>query len=209
MKINNEIINKLKDFSTPEICDAVKREINLDYNIKQLVGSNKIAGRAYTVDVPPNESLIVANALEDLTEGEVLVISGKGKLDSSYWGDYRSICAKFKKAEAVVIDGAMRDIEDCEKVGFPIFAKGICPKASNKNGEGELNTKVICGGVEINPGDIIFGDRNGVVCLKDSEILPAIKKAEEKQKNEEYTISKMYESGRVLPRIIKLNEKTL
>ena len=195
MKINKEIINKLKDFSTPEICDAVKREINLDYNIKQLVGSNKIAGRAYTVDVPPNESLIVANALEDLTEGDVLVISGKGKLDSSYWGDYRSICAKFKKAEAVVIDGAMRDIEDCEKVGFPIFAKGICPKASNKNGEGELNTK--------------FGDRNGVVCLKDSEILPAIKKAEEKQKNEEYTISKMYESGRVLPRIIKLNEKTL
>lgn len=207
MKINKEIINKLKEFSTPELCDAVKRKINLDHNIRQIVGSNKIAGRAYTVDVPPNESLIVANAIKDLEEGDVLIIAGKGKLDSSYWGDYRSICAKFKKAEAVVIDGAMRDIDDCEEVGFPIFAKGICPKASNKNETGELNKKVICGGVEINPGDIIFGDRNGVICLKDSEIMPAIEKAEEKRKIEEYTISKMYETGKVQLRLLKETEK--
>lgn len=82
MKINKEIINKLKEFSTPELCDAVKRKINLDHNIRQIVGSNKIAGRAYTVDVPPNESLIVANAIKDLEEGDVLIIAGKGKLDS-------------------------------------------------------------------------------------------------------------------------------
>lgn len=203
MKISKEIIDKLKEFSTPELCDAVERKINLDHDIKQLVGNKKIVGRAYTVDVPPNESLIVANALKNLTEGDVLVISGKGKIDSSYWGDYRSICAKFKKAEAVVIDGAIRDIEDCEEIGFPIFAKSICPKASNKEGTGKINIKVICGGIEIEPGDIIFGDRNGVICLKDSDVESAMEKAEEKRKNEEYTISKMFETGQVLPKILK------
>ena len=203
MKVSNEVLEKLKEFSSPELCDAVNRKINLDSSIKPIVGDRKIVGRAYTVDVPSDEGLIVTSAIENLSEGDVLVIAGKGNLESSYWGDHRSICAKFMKAEAVVIDGAMRDIDACEKVGFPIFAKGICPKTANKKGTGELNTSVDCGGLLIEPGDIIFGDRNGVLCLKDSDIESAIEKAEEKRKNEEYTIAKMFETGKVLPRIIK------
>ncbi|MBU5669160.1 RraA family protein [Peptoniphilus sp. MSJ-1] len=202
----NSLLQKLKDFSTPEICDAVSRKINLNPAIKQVVGNKKIVGKALTVDVPYGEGLIVTNAIEKIQKGDVIVISGKGNIETSYWGDHRSICAKFMKAEAVVIDGAMRDIDACEEVGFPIFARGITPRTANKTGEGSINVEINCGGINISPGDIIFCDRNGVIALKPDEIQDAIEKALDKRKNEEYTINKMFETGKVLPRIIKRNE---
>lgn len=204
--MSDKLLEKLKDFSTPEICDAVARRINLNPSIKQIVGDEKIVGRALTVDVPYGEGLIVTNAIEDIKEGDVIVISGKGNVETSYWGDHRSICAKFMKAEAVVIDGAMRDIDACTEVSFPIFARGITPRTANKSGEGSINVDIECGGINISPGDIIFADKNGVVALKYEEIEIAIEKAIEKRLNEEYTINKMFETGKVLPRIIKRNE---
>lgn len=202
----NSTLQKLKDFSTPEICDALSRKINLNPAIKQVVGNKKIVGKALTVDVPYGEGLIVTNAIEKIQEGDVIVISGKGNIETSYWGDHRSICAKFMKAEAVVIDGAMRDIDACEEVGFPIFARGITPRTANKTGEGSINLEINCGEINISPGDIIFADRNGVIALKPDEIENAIEKALDKRKNEEYTINKMFETGKVLPRIINRNE---
>lgn len=206
MRVDTETLEKIRQFSSPELCDAIDRDINLDSNIKFFVGNKTVVGRAYTVDVPSGEGLIVTKAIENLSKGDVLIIAGKGNTNLSYWGDHRSICAKFMKAEAVIIDGAMRDIDGCEEVGFPIFARGICPKTAKKNDVGNLNTRVLCWGILIEPGDIIFGDRNGVLCLKDSDVLSVIERAEEKRKNQEYTISEMFRTGKVLPRIIKRDQ---
>ena len=100
-----------------------------------------------------------------LKKGDVLVIAGKGRCDCSYWGDHRSICAAMMGAEAVVIDGAFRDAEGCEKTGFPVFAKGLTCRTAAKSGQGTIQSEVSCGGILVRSGDLIVGDRNGVVVI--------------------------------------------
>ena len=111
------------------------------------------------MDVPAGEGDLIADAILQLKEGDVLVIAGKGCCHCSYWGDFRSFCAKRTRAAGVVIDGAFRDVEECRGIGFPIFARAVtCPTAA-KNGTGQMNVPVDCGGVRVQPGDLIVGTK--------------------------------------------------
>lgn len=189
------MIERLLDFSTSELCDGAAFAKPMDYHIKPWVGEGRIAGRAVTVDVPLGEGDLVADAILQLKEGDVLVISGKGCCDYSYWGNFRSFCAKRTGAAAVVIDGAFRDVAECRKIGFPIFARGAtCPTAAKK-GTGTINTAVNCGGVCVHPGDFIIGDENGVCVLKPEEAEAAMEKARQKREREEAVIREMEETG--------------
>ena len=138
----------------------------------------------------------------EMKKGDVMVIAGKGYCNGSYWGDHRSICAAMKEAEGVVIDGAFRDLQGCREAGFPIFARAVTPGSAGKERLGELNVPVICGGVEVCPGDIIVGDCNGVLVLKPEEAEGAMERARKKIQAEERTIQRMKETGEILPRVI-------
>lgn len=202
MKDVREIVKALRGFSVPELCDGAGLYNTMDYLIKPMVTTKKIVGPAFTIKVPIGEGAIVASALEQVNEGEILVIAGHGNCASSYWGDHRSCCAKFQKAEGVVIDGAFRDIEECEKVGFPIYAKGVTPGTAGKSGAGALNVPVSCGGVVVEPGDIIVGDRNGVCVIKPENAEEIMEKAKRKIEAQEWTIAEMNRTGRIIPRVI-------
>ena len=206
MKYNEnkkEIIAKLRGFSTPELCDGMGAFRAMDYHIKPRAGREKIAGTAFTVDVPNGEGGIIADAILQLSEGDVLVVAGKGCCACSYWGDHRSICAKLMKAEAVVIDGAMRDIEGCEEADFPVFAAGITCGTAGKTGEGQIGVPVTCGGVTVNPGDFIVGDRNGGVVLRPEEAETGMENALDKRRRQEETIRIMRENGKVITKVLK------
>ena len=199
-----ELVEELRNYSVPELCDGMEGGLyhTMDYQIKPHVTQQKIVGPAFTVKVPVGEGAIVTNALEQVGEGEVIVIAGQGNLRSSYWGDHRSYCAKFQKAEGVVIDGAFRDIEGCEEVGFPVYAKGITPGTAGKSGAGALNVPVSCGGVIVNPGDIIVGDRNGVCVIRPEEVEEVIARTRRKIEAQAWTIAEMERTGKVMSRVI-------
>ncbi|OON93854.1 MAG: hypothetical protein ATN32_08630 [Candidatus Epulonipiscium fishelsonii] len=206
-EIDKVLIEKLRMFSTCELCDglgAYAENVVMDQEIKPMVTTKKIVGPAFTIEVPFGEGLIVTEAIDKVKEGEVLVIAGKGNLKSSYWGDHRSICAMMQKAEGVVIDGAFRDIDDCEEVGFPIYAKGIMPRTAGKSGMGELQVSVSCGGVVVNSGDIIVGDRNGVIVIPIEKVEAAILKAEAKIKAQQHTVNVMKQTNKVITKIINI-----
>lgn len=202
-----EIIEKLRNFSVPELCDGAGLYNTMDYHIKPMVTQRKIVGTALTVKVPVGEGAIVTNAIDQVKPGQVIVIAGHGNCQSSYWGDHRSFCASFQKAEGVVIDGAFRDIEGCEKVDFPIYARAITPGTAGKSGAGEINVPVSCGGVIVNPGDIIVGDRNGVCVIKPEEAEAVMEGALSKIKAQEFTIEEMKRRGIVIPRVIFNKDK--
>lgn len=159
----NQIITDLRNFSTPELCDGMDNPKVLPYEIMRKVTNHKIVGPAFTVEVPDGVSGIIPEAIAACKKGDVLVIAGKGNCSKSYWGDFRSFCAKSREIEGVVIDGAFRDIDGCENEGIPIFARAIVPRSAEKAAVGKLNVPIICGDVEIHPGDLIVGDENGVI----------------------------------------------
>lgn len=78
-----------------------------------------------------------------------------------------------------LVDGAMRDVGVLKNLDFPIYAKGVTPKGPYKDGPGEINVPVVCGGVLINPGDIIVGDEDGVVVISPEQAPEVLIKAKE------------------------------
>ncbi|WP_432626970.1 RraA family protein [Brotaphodocola sp.] len=196
-----ELVRHLREFTTPELCDGAGLYHSMDYQIKQRIGRKKIVGPAVTVDVPSGEGAIVADAILKLEPGSVLVVAGKGNCDCSYWGDHRSICADMMGAEGVVIDGAFRDLEDCERAGFPIYAKGLTCGTAAKSGAGAINVPVSCGGVCVNPGDLIIGDVNGVCVLRPDEAEAVMERAMKKRILQEKVIQEMRQTGVVNPKV--------
>lgn len=198
-----KLIEELRTFTVPELCDGMKLYHVMDSEIKPQVGRTHIVGTAVTVDVPVGEGGFIADAIPLLQPGDILVIAGKGNCSSSYWGDYRSICAKMLGAEGVVIDGAFRDVEGCEDVGFPIFAKGCTAGTALKSGVGAVNVPIACGNQVVMPGDLICADRNGVLVLRPEEAAEAMEKALDKRKRQEATIQEMRATGKVLTKVKK------
>lgn len=196
-----ELVEQLKGFSVPELCDGAGLYHAMDYRIKPWLGRTKILGPALTVDVPSGEGGIVAEAILQAKEGEIIVIGGKGNCDCSYWGDHRSLCASMKKAAGVVIDGAFRDLEECEHVGFPIFAKGLTCGTAGKSGAGDIQVPISCGGVAVHPGDIIAGDVNGVCVIRQTEAREVMERALEKRQAQARVIEEMRRTGVVITKI--------
>lgn len=197
-----EIINALRGFSTPELCDGMRVPKAMDWRVKPMVTEEKVIGPAFTVDPPVGVSGIIPDAILQAQPGDVLVIAGHGLCSHSYWGDHRSICAKLKGLAGVVIDGAFRDVEGCEQAGVPIYARSVTPVSCGKAALGRLNVPVVCGGLEVLPGDLIVADRNGVVVLSPDEAEAIMSRARKKLEAQERTVQKMLETGEILPRII-------
>lgn len=162
---SGELLERFRKYATPDICDAQIVYDAMDPRIKPWIGNGTVIGPAFTVKVPDGEGDIVAKAIDMAQEGDVIVVAGHGNCTVSYWGDKRSVKAYKKGIAGVVVDGAFRDFADCEKVGFPVFAKGLTMPTALKTGRGEINVPVSCGGVVVNPGDIVMGDVNGVCVI--------------------------------------------
>jgi regulator of RNase E activity RraA len=196
-----KILTQLRDFSTPELCDGAGLYHSMDYRIKPWISREKIVGTAVTVDVPTGEGAMVAQAIHSLTPGDILVVAGRGNCDCSYWGDHRSLCARMTGAVGVVIDGAYRDHEGCQEIGFPIYAKALTCGTAGKSGAGAINVPVSCGGVTVNPGDIVVGDVNGVCVFPPERAREIMEKALAKRKAQEAVIAQMKRTGTIMTKI--------
>lgn len=197
------MLERLSGFSTSELCDGSSFPRAMDYHIKPWVGDKRIVGRAVTVDVPAGEGDLIADAILQLKKGDVLVIAGKGCCDYSYWGDFRSFCAKTAGAVGVVIDGAFRDVEECREIGLPVFARAVTCITAAKKGTGSINVPVSCGGVCVRPGEIIVGDENGVCVIDPEEAEAIMEKAEKKRAAQEQVVREIRKTGILRTRIKK------
>lgn len=171
-RVNSEInrpaaglIERVRQFATTDLCDGMVIASAMDYGIKPMVTTSKIVGPAITLRVTLGDSLLVTKAMAAAKPGDILVIDGHGSGNNALWGDHRSLTAKLMGLEGVVLDGAFRDIEENEEIGFPIYARAVTCCSSTKNSHGEVNVPISCGGVAVNPGDIIVGDKNGVCVI--------------------------------------------
>lgn len=180
-RVSKELLEKVGQFSSSDLCDGTIVYNAMDYHIKPMVTTKKIVGQAVTLKLTLGDSLLVTRALACCKPGDVLVIDGRGSCNNALWGDHRSLVAKYLGLSGVVLDGAFRDIDENEAIGFPIYARAVTAGSSTKNSNGEVNVPIVCGGVPVNPGDIIVGDRNGVAVVPleyvDQIMVGAAKKA--------------------------------
>ncbi len=163
----------LKSFDgmpTGFVTDAYNGKGCLDFEIKPLMPAMTFHGPAITAFCGPMDNLAAMAMLDFAKKGDVIVIATSGDDTAATIGDLWAFWAKKIGVAAIVCDGLVRDVTGLLKVGIPVFARGIKPNSAFKHGPGEVNMGVTCGGVAIGPGDLIVGDRDGVVAVPLMEV---------------------------------------
>jgi 4-hydroxy-4-methyl-2-oxoglutarate aldolase len=145
--------------------DGLGRRGVMHAAIKALDQKSILCGPAVTVEVRAGDNLMIHAALAIAKRGDVLVVNAHGDTDAGLWGGLMTRSALKLGLAGIVIDGAIRDRAEIVEFGFPTFARGASPCGGDKEGPGQVNRPISCGGVPVNPGDVILGDGDGVIVV--------------------------------------------
>ncbi|MFH0963953.1 MAG: 3-hexulose-6-phosphate synthase [Planctomycetota bacterium] len=158
-----EVRGVFERVSTANLSDAMHRR-GAVAGIRPVGAGRKLVGRALTVRTYPGDWAKPVEAIERATEGEVIVIDAGG-VPPAVWGELASESCVQRKLAGVVIDGAIRDTEEIQKIGFSAYARMVTPNAGEPKGLGEIGVPIRVGGVEVETGDWVIGDGDGVVVV--------------------------------------------
>lgn len=137
----------------------------MDGGIRPLARNMRLAGPAFTVRCYPGATWALEKALELAGPGDVLVVDGGGFPDSILMGGLMSTRAQNRGLAGVIVDGAVRDVEDILALEFPVFSRHICPRAGTFAEIGEWQTTICCGRIPIRPGDWVVADASGIALV--------------------------------------------
>jgi 4-hydroxy-4-methyl-2-oxoglutarate aldolase len=160
------------------ICDANGKGGNMDAGIKPVSLKMKAAGFAYTVKCHPGDNLAIHIAITKAPVGSILVVDAGGYQKGGHFGEIMATACIEKKIVGLVIDGSCRDADDLEELGWPVFSRGINPGGTIKEFLGVFGDPVICGGILVKTGDMIIGDRDGVVVIAQEKMHSILEAAE-------------------------------
>lgn len=174
------VLAKLKGVQTGQAVDAMDGRGGLDASIKPLDPACCIVlGTAITCETGPNDNLAILAALSIAQPGDVLISATEGFSHSAVIGDNVAIMAKRKGLGGLVVDGMMRDLAGLLPVGIPLFCRGITPNSCVRSGPGRVGFPVVVGGLTVSSGDVVIGDRDGIVIIPHGELdrlLPRIER---------------------------------
>ena len=160
----DELFEAFSRVSTPNISDAYHKQGIIKGLVPHLNTGQKMVGRALTVQTANGDWAKSVEAIDKAKDGDVIVIDVGGG-DVAVWGELASESARIMGVRGVVIDGAIRDIDDIMAMGFPSFAKHVVPNAGEPKGYGGIGIEVTIGGQTVRTGDWIIGDENGLVVV--------------------------------------------
>ena len=171
-----ELVERLRRIEVSALCDADKDLPVLDPGIRAVVRDVRMVGPALTV-LAQDDHLPVFSALAAAAPGDVLVI-GTGGGSRAVVGELVTTEARRRGIAGIVIDGLCRDLQGLRHVGLPLFARGTVPMSGSSVARTPLRAPLRCGGVDVAPGDLVFGDDDGVVIAAPERIARAIDTAE-------------------------------
>lgn len=198
MNFNEVYRERLLRLSTTNVSDALDA-LGLKgstYGIRPIwEGAGKITGRAVTLKMTAaglsrGKTHLGVKAIEAAEKGDIIVVDNGGRLDTSCWGGILANGAMLKGISGVVVDGAVRDVDDFVEIKFPVYSRGsVVATARGRVMEEATNVMIQFGGVQVRPGDVVLADLSGVVIIPWERIDDVIKKAENLYEKEEAMIA--------------------
>lgn len=185
-----DVIERAKKLNPALLCDGMKGMgiVNDGCMEASMMPVNKdvtMVGTAFTVKTDNGDNFPIHVATYSAKPGYVMVIDGNGYDKRAYFGDLIMGAAKAVGIEGMVMDGYTRDTLGCLELGFPVYSKGTLQAGPIKKDPGELNTPIVCGGIPVNPGDLVVGGADGVTVVPREHVYEVLEKAEEKLAYEE------------------------
>ena len=158
------LIEAYRGIPSANIGDCVKR-MNCMFGGIRAFNHKTLVGTAFTVKVPSGDNLVAQMALDYARPGDIIVIDGAGYTARALVGGMMLAYAEKRKLGGYVVNGAVRDLDDIQHSSLPVFAISATPLGPYREGPGEVNVPVVCGGQVVMPGDILVGDADGIVVI--------------------------------------------
>jgi 4-hydroxy-4-methyl-2-oxoglutarate aldolase len=176
--MTSDELARLAELGVATLYEASGREGLVDLPLVQLLPRSRAAGPAKTVLCGQDDNLMVHAVIEHVQPGEVLVLAMPEPRPIALVGELLATQVKVRGAAAILVDAAVRDVEELQKLGLPIWTRFIRAAGASKTETGELDAMVTVGGAHISTGDIVVLDADGAVCIRRERIGEVLAAAE-------------------------------
>lgn len=163
---DSEVVEAFKEIPSTIVSDVTGNiGLTMDSGIRPAYTGIEMAGTAITVKEAPGDNLVIHKAITMAEPGDVLVIDCEGYTETGHIGELMCNSCQANSLAGLVIDGAYRDSREIKEMEFPVYGRGVNPQGPLKQDPGSINVTISCGGVSVDPGDIIVGDDDGIAVV--------------------------------------------
>jgi regulator of RNase E activity RraA len=194
-RVSAETARKYRSLPVANVSDCMSRLSGGGPRLRPYHAQGVLSGPAFTVKTRPGDNLMVHKALDIAAPGDVVVVDAGGELTNSIVGEIMITYAMKRGLAGLVINGSIRDSDAVRRLDFPVYAAGVTHRGPMRSGPGEIGRAIAFDGMVIEPGDLIVGDGDGVLCIPFDEVEELYQAAAAKNKVEDRILAELKAGG--------------